>query len=316
MYYKISCIVIPLLLVSSSIESMKRPVKCTDEVDQKSLMLGSVISKEKNNLSIPLAWYLGYLPREVIYYIVQLMLDDTLAINLGSLKQLKVQANFSMPLAYSPDGKCIGIGTKDRTACILDTKTEEQLLVLTGHTEVINALAYSPDGMTILTGSKDMTARLWDAKSGKELYTLSGHTASVTSVAYSPDGKTALTGSYDGTTCLWDVDSGKRVCTLKDGEGMVKKVVYSPDGTSILTGSDDGIVHIWRADLPSDVEKWVVEQMNPLQAWLIFTASQAKRAYGIGNSFENVFEQDVLKNMPLCVQRYLYKWYPQKGKQV
>jgi WD40 repeat protein len=49
-----------------------------------------------------------------------------------------------------------------------------QLVIQTGHTQMVSAVAMSRDGRYILTGSQDTTAKLWDVASGQEVRTITG----------------------------------------------------------------------------------------------------------------------------------------------
>jgi WD40 repeat protein len=59
-----------------------------------------------------------------------------------------------------------------------------ELVVETGHTEMVFSVAFSPDGRTLASGSADNTIKLWDVASGRELRTLAGHTDGVISIAF------------------------------------------------------------------------------------------------------------------------------------
>ncbi len=106
-------------------------------------------------------------------------------------------------VAFSPDGKTILTGSDDWTACLWDTKTGKQLMVLKGHGGSVCSTAFSPDGNTILTGSVDNTACLWDAKTGIPLKTLRKHTASVFAAVFSPNGRAVFTSSLDESAFIW-----------------------------------------------------------------------------------------------------------------
>src|SRR5262249_18577013 len=75
-------------------------------------------------------------------------------------------------VVWSPDGRYLLTGARDKTAIIWDAASGQQLRTLEGHSPF--AVAWSPDSKRVLTGSEDKTAIVWDAASGRKLCTLKG----------------------------------------------------------------------------------------------------------------------------------------------
>jgi len=161
------------------------------------------------------------------------------------------------PLAWSPDGKLLGSGSKDQTVRLWDLTTGALLHTLEGHTGWVFVVAWSPNGKLLASSAhfaQDDGVWLWDPTTGMLLHTLEGHKGAITSAAWSPDGKLLVSGSYDETVRLWDPTTGALLHTLEGNMYPVWSVAWSPDGKLLITGSSfpgpphDADVRIWRTD--------------------------------------------------------------------
>jgi hypothetical protein len=82
--------------------------------------------------------------------------------------------------------------------------TGEEVLVLRGHSGIVQTIAFSPDGQRIISGGIDAEVRVWDAVTGDHLLALHGHTQPVLAVAFSPDGLSIVSGGFDQALRLWE----------------------------------------------------------------------------------------------------------------
>ena len=123
----------------------------------------------------------------------------------GTLAGYKSTVN---SLSFSPDGRALASGNRDRTVRVWDARTGEQLHKLVGHTAPVNSVVFSPDGSTLASGCMDHTVRLWNAETGEHLCTLRGHEARVQSVTFSPDGSALASCGDDSEIRLWDIKTG------------------------------------------------------------------------------------------------------------
>ena len=69
-------------------------------------------------------------------------------------------------IAFSPNGRYVLTGSRDKTARLWDLETGLEFRKFEGHKDDIFSVAFSPDGLHALTGSIDNTARLWDLETG------------------------------------------------------------------------------------------------------------------------------------------------------
>ncbi|KIO05431.1 hypothetical protein M404DRAFT_141463, partial [Pisolithus tinctorius Marx 270] len=89
-------------------------------------------------------------------------------------------------VAFSPDGRKIVSGSRDKTVRVWDAERGVQIgSPLEGHTGKVTSVAFSPDGKRIVSGSEDNTVRVWDAERVVQIgCPLEGHGAAACLVCF------------------------------------------------------------------------------------------------------------------------------------
>jgi WD40 repeat protein len=161
------------------------------------------------------------------------------------------------PIAFSPDGRSIVIGSKDRVRVFSKVEvygsraeresaspgfTAEKVLSQDG---VITDISFSPHGDRLVTTSTNNTASVWDTTTWQRRTTLSGHTNAVRSAGFSPDGEYIVTASFDNTARVWEATTGRSVQVLSGHSGPVTRATFSMDGRSVVTASEDNSARVW-----------------------------------------------------------------------
>ena len=145
---------------------------------------------------------------------------------------------------FLSDGARVVTASLDRSACVWDTSSGKQILLLQGHREPVENAFFSPDGRQIVTSSNDKTARIWDAATGQQLMVFSGHTDVVERADYFADGKRIVTVSDDKTARIWDVTTGREMLVLRGHSDSIAGVGTSRDGKLVVTASTDRTARI------------------------------------------------------------------------
>ena len=111
--------------------------------------------------------------------------------NVGTLRREFKAVNVWV-LAFSPDGKMIASGSKDKTVQLWDIEKDKKLATLETHEGWITALAFSADGKTLASGDADKVIKLWDVDTHKERATLLGHKNTISTLTFAPEGTSQI----------------------------------------------------------------------------------------------------------------------------
>ena len=158
---------------------------------------------------------------------------------------LKGHGSLVSSVAFSPNGKFLVSGSRDKTVKVWEVESWLEITTLWGHESTVWSVAFSPDGRFLASGSWDTTVKVWEVRGWQEVTTLRGHKDWVFSVAFSPDGKFLASGSGDKMIKVWDVERWQEVTTLKGHKDWVFSVAFSPDGKFLASGSKDKTVKVW-----------------------------------------------------------------------
>jgi WD40 repeat protein len=147
------------------------------------------------------------------------------------------------------------------------------MVLLEGHTSLINGLAYSPDGRTLASASHDNTVKLWDLPTRRERYQLRLGSTWAQRVVFAPDGRTLATGGWDGKVCLWDTGSGQRQTTLDWSDSFVNSLAFTPDGRHLYGCCGKGIK---RWQVAGTEEPTLLETEHPDTVWSVAVSPDGK----------------------------------------
>jgi WD40 repeat protein len=168
-------------------------------------------------------------------------------------------------VSWSPDGKRILTGSRDRTARIWNADTGRLEATFTHDTSVM-AVAWAPDGKFVLTGTGDLNlddrngrVQIWDVTTGNAVRQLGQSQRQVWDVAWSKDGHYVLTSAFEADDLqhtpgyvlrFWNAETGaeEQPPTKElplDANSQVNSAAWSPRGNYLLTGNDDHTAQIW-----------------------------------------------------------------------
>ena len=109
---------------------------------------------------------------------------------------------FAFDLAFSPDNTRLVAGGYQGIAQVWELSQGQDVVVLAGHSDDVNAVTVSPDGVLIASGGRDQTVRLWDLQSGQLLHEFASPGV-VTDILFSPDRQFLTFSTPFGYVYLW-----------------------------------------------------------------------------------------------------------------
>ncbi len=181
------------------------------------------------------------------------------AINVWNIKHndkmtlLTGHSDYIQSLAFSPDGKLLLSGSRDKTNRLWDVEEGREIAMLPMNKPLTTtALAFSPNG-NLIAGVTIGEIRLWCAEKLTPLHIIPQPEDSqrLFTLAFSPCGRYIASGTWwqkgmeKMAIRLWDVESGENMHTFWGHTTDVQSLTFSPDGTILASGSFDGTILLW-----------------------------------------------------------------------
>ena len=198
---------------------------------------------------------------------------------------------------FSPNGKHIVTGAKDKTLKIREITADKIIWNLVGHTDHIRSAKFFQNGKYVVTSSYDGTVKIWDVETGKLKQNIAGHNAFVF-YKFSPDGEYFITSSgsggisndgknykqfkSDGVVKIWETATGKLIGTLTNTYYADYAQIFSPDGKYIYNDAWQN-VRIWETETVNLLHNYItgwVGSFNPAEK-LVLTYSEQNKALKI-----------------------------------
>lgn len=173
------------------------------------------------------------------------------------IARLPTQANHVvLALAFSPDGKTLGLGHHGGEINLWDVKGKKSAGAFR-YAGALQAIAWSPDGKK-LAAAGGAKVLVWDVSTGDLVKSFDVKEGPVTfpilvaSLAFGPDSKTLAAGGWDSIIRIYNLAAKNptaahsvRLCT--GHHSAVHAVAFSHDGRCLVSGSFDRSCRLWEA---------------------------------------------------------------------
>lgn len=176
-------------------------------------------------------------------------------------------------VAFSPDGRKLGVAVQGRSAAIISFEQEKPVIKSIRHERWVYTVDFSPDSQVMATACGDQEVRLWNTETG-DLIRVLPHEAMVTSALFSKDGEELVTSARDGVLHVWNIRRLLGNQLLLPHPENAQWACLSPDGRWVAGGgARKGVLRVWdrkKMAAFSEMSNWV-----PMYGMHTWTASSA-----------------------------------------
>ena len=135
---------------------------------------------------------------------------------------------------FSPDGKLLASGSRDKHACVWDLASGQMVGKPLAHPDWVFAVRFRQDGERLVTACRDHAARIWDWQKGEQEGPALEDRDEVFDAQFHKNPRWVLTAGRAQTVRIWDTLTGKPVTPSYVFSKNVQQLLCTPDGRQLL----------------------------------------------------------------------------------